>query len=392
MKTKTKAALMSALLLTGLTLPNSRAAADALNASEIFTDRDLLQTADLSTANSITLTDGGTVTVTEAGTWLVQGTAQNATVIVDAGDDDKVQLVLDGVSVSNTDTPCIYVKNADKTFVTTTATENSLSVSGGFTADGSTNTDAVIFSKDDLVLNGTGTLRIESSDNGISCKNDLKITGGSMLIRCNSTAIEAKDSVSVAGGTLQISAGNDGLHADDDEDDGIGSIYIGDGNMSITAGDDAVHATTLVQVDGGTLIIEQCREGFEGTVIRINGGEISINASDDGINAAQKSSAYSALAEFNGGSVAITMAQGDTDAVDSNGDVIVNAGTLNITAQSPFDYDGRAEYNGGTIIVNGQTVNSIINQMMGGMPGGMFGGQRNDRPGGFGGGHGGFRR
>ena len=70
--------------------------------------------------------------------------------------------------------------------------------------------------------------------------------------------------------------------------------------------------------------------------------------------------------EMNGGSLTIVMGQGDTDAIDSNGSIYINGGTIDITAQSPFDYDYAAEYNGGTITVNGQQVDSINNSMMGG--------------------------
>ena len=83
--------------------------------------------------------------------------------------------------------------------------------------------------------------------------------------------------------------------------------------------------------------------------------------------------------EMNGGSLTIVMGQGDTDAIDSNGSIYINGGTIDITAQSPFDYDYAAEYNGGTITVNGQQVDSINNSMMGGFGpmGGGFGGGQN---------------
>ena len=112
---------------------------------------------------------------------------------------------------------------------------------------------------------------------------------------------------------------------------------------------------------------------MEGTWIQVNDGAVYVAAADDGINASAKSSSYSILAEFNGGYTTIVMGQGDTDAVDSNGDLVINGGTLDITAQSPFDYDYNAEYNGGTIIVNGQETNAITNQMMGGPGMGGFG-------------------
>ncbi len=162
-----------------------------IDATDLFSKRDLTQTADLSNAETITLSDGQNVSITKEGVYVISGSAKNVTITVEAADDAKVQLVLDGVSVTNTDTPVIYVKNADKVFVTTLG-DNNLSVTGSFTADGSTNTDAVIFSKDDLVLNGTGTLTISSTDNGISCKDDIKITGGTITIDCKQKGRSAR--------------------------------------------------------------------------------------------------------------------------------------------------------------------------------------------------------
>ena len=336
-----------------------------LSADELFTERDLTQTADLSDAKEITLQSGKNVTITKSGVYRVTGSAENVTIIVDAGDEDKVQLVLDGVSVTNADAPCIYVRNADKVFVTLSG-DNSLSVTGQFTADGETNTDGVIFSKDDLTLNGAGSLTVNSSDNGIVGKDDLKITGGTYKITAASKAIEANDSIRVAGGSFTIKAGTDGLHAENEDDDSLGYIYIGGGSFSMSVGDDGIHAVSFVQIDGGTFTISAA-ECMEGTYIRINDGTFDLSSWDDGINAARKSSAYSTpTVEINGGTINITMSAGDTDGIDSNGDIIVNGGTISVSGNSTFDYDGTAQLNGGTIYCNGQQVTEIPNQMMGG--------------------------
>ena len=346
-----------------------------LSADELFTERDLTQTADLSDAKEIALQSGKNVTITKAGVYRVTGSAENVTIIVDAGDEDKVQLVLDGVSVTNADAPCIYVRNADKVFVTLSG-DNSLSVTGQFTADGDTNTDGVIFSKDDLTLNGAGSLTVNSSDNGIVGKDDLKITGGTYKITAASKAIEANDSIRVAGGSFTIKAGTDGLHAENEDDDSLGYIYIGGGSFSMSVGDDGIHAVSLVQIDGGTFTISAA-ECMEGTYIRINDGTFDLSSWDDGINAARKSSAYSTpTVEINGGTINITMSAGDTDGIDSNGDIIVNGGTISVSGNSTFDYDGTAQLNGGTIYCNGQQVTQIPNQMMGGGGMGGFGGGR----------------
>lgn len=348
----------------------------AVNTADLFTSRDTEQSADLTDAKTYTLSDGKDISITAAGVYVLKGSAKDVTVTVEAGDEDKVQIVLDGVSLTNADAPAIYVKNADKVFVTTTDSKNSLSVTGTFTADGETNTDAVIFSKDDLVLNGKGTLTVNSTQNGITSKDELKITGGTYSVTASADAFEANDSVAISDGNITVKTDKDGIHVENSDDDSKGSFYMGGGSLNITAGDDGIHATTVAQFDGGTITVSAA-EGVEATYVQVNDGKISIDASDDGINAANKSSAYSTKAEFNGGEITINMGQGDTDGIDSNGDLIINGGTFNINAQSPFDYDGTAEKNGGTITVNGEATDEITNQFGGnggmGGPGGMRG-------------------
>lgn len=357
-----------------------------IDATDLFSKRDLTQTADLSNAETITLSDSQNVSITKEGVYVISGSAKEVTITVDAADDAKVQLVLDSISVTNTDSPVIYVKNADKVFVTTQG-DNSFSVTGSFTADGSTNTDAVIFSKDDLVLNGTGTLTISSTDNGISCKDDIKITGGTINIDCTSDAIEANDSINIAAGTINIIGKKDGLHAEDSDDNTKGSIYICGGTLTINASDDAIHAETVAQIDDGTFDLTAA-EGIEATYIQINGGTLNISASDDGINAANKSKSYEVAVEINDGTITIKMGAGDTDGIDSNGNLYIRGGTIDITGQSPFDYDGQLEHTGGKLIVNGTETDEVTNQMMGGgmrgnrggMPGGDMGGNMNGAP------------
>ena len=345
------------------------------NASDLFSDRDMKQEAALSDAVSYTISAGQDIHITEAGVYVLTGSASNVTVYVEAGKDDKVQIVLNGVNVTNTNFPVIYVKTADKVFVTTSS-DSSLSVTGTFTTDGTVKTDGVIFSKSDLTLNGTATLTITSTNNGIVSKDDLKITGGTYTIKASSKAIQAKDSIRIADGTLNLIAGTDGLHAENEDDDTLGYIYIGGGSLNIQAGDDGIHGTSVVQVDGGTMTIKAA-EGIEGTYIQINGGTINIQASDDGVNAARKSNSYTVAIEINDGDITVAMGSGDTDGIDSNGNIIVNGGMIRVTGNSTFDYDGSAQYNGGTIIANGQQIAYIPNQMMGGGGRGGWGNMNN---------------
>lgn len=353
-----------------------------LDTTDMFSDRDTEQEADTSEATEITLESGKDVTITEEGVYVIKGSVSDSTIIVEAEDTAKVQLVLEGVSITNSDSPAIYVKSADKVFVTTSS-DSSLTVSGTFTADADTNTDAVIYSKDDLVFNGTGSLTISSTANGISGKDDVKFTGGTYNITSEGDGIEANDSVRISDGSFTIKSAKDAIHAEDSEDTSVGFVYISGGDMKIEAADDGIQATTVLQIDGGSMDITAA-EGLEATYVQINDGTINISASDDGVNATSKSTSYEVVIEINGGNLTIVMGSGDTDALDANGSLYINGGTVDITAQFAFDFDKTAELNGGTVTVNGEQVTEITNSMM--MGGGM-GGQ-----GGFGGGRmGGFQ-
>ncbi|SCP98742.1 carbohydrate-binding domain-containing protein [Anaerobium acetethylicum] len=338
-----------------------------LDTTGLFSERDLEQSADLTGAVSIELKSGEDVTIDAEGVYVLSGDVENATVIVDAGDEAKVQIVLDGISITNETAPAIYAKSADKVFVTTTGSENYMEVSGSYEADGDTNLDAVIFSKADLVLNGTGTLEVVSDEgNGIASKDELKITGGKYVITASADGIEANDAICIYDGDITIVTGKDALHSENEDDASLGYIYILNGTFNIKADDDAIRGTSIVQIDGGTINIETCTEGIEGTYIQINGGETAIYAADDGINATTKSTAYDVAIEVNGGTISVSMASGDTDAFDSNGTISINGGTIDIEANSAFDSNGTAELNGGDVTVNGQAITQITQSQMGG--------------------------
>ena len=347
-----------------------------LDASDIFSERDLLNTADLSDSTTLSLSDGENITVTEEGVYVICGSAENKTITVDAPDTAKVQLVLDGITVTNESAPAIYVASADKCFITLTDKDSSLTVSGTFTGDGA---DGVIFSKDDLTLNGTGALYITAADgNGIVSNDDLRITGGTYNITASGHGLEANDRIAVNGGTFKISSQKDAIHCKNPDDEELGWVYIAGGTFDLTAASDGIDGSSVVEIDDGALSVSG-REGIEATYVQINGGNITVNASDDGINASGRSGAYATVVEFNGGYTRITVGRGDTDAVDSNGAVIINGGTVDVTsAVSSFDYDTTAEYNGGTVIINGAEVSELPQPMMG--HGGGRGGMRGEPP------------
>ncbi|MBR6109125.1 MAG: carbohydrate-binding domain-containing protein [Clostridia bacterium] len=346
-------------------------------ADDAFSERDVSGEYDEDGAVVINLDEAGgsDVVISEAGTYILSGTLSNGGVTVSATNEDKIQLVLNGVKISSDTYAAIYVEQADKVFITLAeGAENELSNGGSFVQKDDNNVDGVIFSKDDLTINGSGSLTIVSpAGHGIVCKDELVIAGGTIGISAGAHAIQAKDSIAVSDGSITVNAAKDGLHAENDEDDSLGTIYITGGSFSINAGDDGIHAVSLLRIDGGKFSITAA-EGLEATYVLINDGEITVSASDDGINAAHKSSAYSPTVEINGGSLNISMGRGDTDGIDANGSLIITGGTIDITGSSAFDFDGSVTWTGGTVTVNGQEQTQITGSMMGGMGG--FGGRQ----------------
>lgn len=345
--------MMSAMILAvSCLLTGVAAAGSCFSADDLFTSRDMRQQPDLSKASRLALSDGEDITIRNPGIYVLSGTVSEVTVYVEAGNDDKVQLVLDGVSITNADFPCIYIKTADKVFVTVSA-DSSLTVTGAFRKDGSTNTDGVIFSRTDLVLNGMASLTVSSPDIGVVSKDDLKVTGGTYIVTAATKCFETHDSIRIADGTFVLSGGTDGFHAENDNDNDKDYIFIGGGSITIKAGDDALHATSVIQIDGGTIDIT-ASEGMEATLVQINGGRVSVSASDDGINAGRKSNSYSPLVEINGGEISIAIGSGDADGIDSNGDIVINGGTVTLSGVNAFDYQETGVNNGGTVVINGE--------------------------------------
>lgn len=331
------------------------------NIEELFTDRDLKQNIDITDSYIYEVKDNEDITINKNGTYVINGSSKNSTIIVDTDSDSKVNLVLDKLTIVNDNKPCIYIKQADKVFINIIDTNN-LTVNNTFNYD---KVDATIFSKDDIVFNGTGVLNIKSSDNGISGKDTIKVTGGTINIDSINDGIEANDSILIYNGNIDINTKKDGMHAENNKDNTKGYIYIKDGNISINADDDGIHGTTYIEIDNGKLDIS-AKEGIEATYIQINNGNINIEASDDGINAGKKSTISTPTIEINGGSIYINMGPGDTDGIDSNGNLYINGGLININCNSPFDFDNESKYTGGRLIVNGVETNKISNQMMGG--------------------------
>ena len=360
---------------TEMTVEEMQAAIDeamsdaAIDITDMFTKRDLAGNYDESEAVKITLSgktaacnssnvqiEDGVVTIKAAGVYVLSGTLTDGTIVVDAGDDDKVQLVLDGVSIMAADYAAIYAKNADKVFVTLAeGAGNSLTVSGDYVQTDDNNVDAVIFAKCDLTLNGTGSLTVkDNTGHGIVSKDDLVVTGGTYTIYSQDHCLNGKDSVRIADGTFNLSCDEDGIHAgNDDQQDGY--VYIEGGDINISVGDDALHAEGLLIITGGDIDVSKSCEGGEGYKILVTGGDIDVISSDDGFNAAGGSSGSGDNHDGFGGGPG--MGGVDMDA-DNDAYILITGGTININANGDgIDSNGCIGITGGSVYVLGPSDN-----------------------------------
>ena len=288
-----------------------------------FTDRDKSSEYDESSAVKITLNgssavvsgsgvniSGSTVTITSAGTYIISGSLSDGQIVIAASDSDKVQLVLNNAEINCNTSAAVYVKSADKVFVTLPAgTTNSLGGGTEYVQTDDNTVDGVIFSKSDLTLNGTGTLKIDADyRHGIVTKDTLCITGGTYVIDAVKTCLAGKDGIKILDGSFTLTAGSKGLNSGNDDDAREGSIYIAGGTFTIkseddsihadgsciiaggtytiAAGDDGIHANYDIIITDGSITITDGYEGVEGRRITVSGGTINLTASDDGINAA----------------------------------------------------------------------------------------------------------
>ena len=241
-----------------------------IDTSEMFSERDKEVGYEESESTVILLADNGsscesdavsitenTVTIKDEGTYILSGSLSNGMVIVEAEDTDKIQLVLNGVSISNAQSAALYIRSADKVFVmTASGTENILENNGTYTAIDENNIDAAVFSKSDLTFNGEGTLTITAQEgHGIVSKDDLVLTSGTYVITSASHGISGKDSVRIANGSYNIVSGKDGIHAENTEDSSLGFVYLAGGTFDITSQQDGISASAWLQAEEGTYTI-----------------------------------------------------------------------------------------------------------------------------------------
>lgn len=306
-----------------------------------YSKRDMDASFDESSATKITLlgdsasvsgsgaaAEGSTVTISTAGTYIVSGNLTDGSITVTTSENDKVQIVLNGVKIACSSGPAIDVQSADKCFITLAeGTQNSLSDGSVFTSE---DANACIYATCDLTINGSGSLDVSGNyRHGVFSKDDLVVYGGTINVSAVEDGLNGKDSVKIGAGDISIDSGADGVKSSkstnpekgfvyvsggslsiDAEDDGIqakthlciagGSIEIdavddalhsdlegtlNGGSTSVRSGDDAFHCETKLEVNDGSFVAETCSEGYEAEQVVVNGGDTNICALDDAMNA-----------------------------------------------------------------------------------------------------------
>lgn len=246
--------------------------------------------------------EGSTVTISAGGMYILSGTLEAGQVLVEASKEDTVQLVLNGVHITAEENAAIYGKQVDTLIITLAeGTQNSLVDAANFTyADTEAEEpDAALFCKDDLILNGDGTLLVTAAyNNGIGSKDDLLVEGGSYTVTAASHGIRGRDSLQILDGSFNIEAGSDALQSNNDADADKGYIEITGGDFTLTAGRDGIQAETTLTIHNGafaittggghanTEIVET--ESYKGLkakgAILLEDGSYTIDSADDAIH------------------------------------------------------------------------------------------------------------
>lgn len=364
----------------------------------------------------------GDVVIAQAGRYVVSGTLDDGSIRVSAESGSKIWLMLNGADIRCSDDAPIRIEQADKVFLTLAeGTENSLT--GGEAYSESALADkvgGVLFSRDDLTVNGSGTLRITAGyKHGIDANDELVISGGRIVIDAPGDGIHVNEGFRCENAALTIRAGDEGIHVQGNEAelcitsgsfdiesagaalksafnmlltggsytvrtqaDGLhsgGSVGILGGDFTIRAADDGVHADAAVSVLDGRLLLAECYEGIEALTIDLSGGELEIYPADDGLNAnggsyggmfmrpgetAAAAPAADAEAEtwirISGGSITVVNDTArDADGLDSNGDIVISGGSVRVSLSSSGSnnaIDYGSESGGSCVITGGEVV------------------------------------
>lgn len=307
-----------------------------MDESTLFSDRDKSGNYDESGAVFVTLSSNGIVCngggatvqknvlkITGDGVYVITGSAK-CQIVVDAPQTAKIQIVLKGAEICCETSAAIYVKQAGKVFLTIAdGTENVLSNKYDFVAVDNNNVDAVVFSKDDLTVNGNGKLTVNAVyGHGIVSKDDLVTAGCTLHVTAKRSCLNANNSIRIAGGTYVLNAGTDGVHCAHDTDTSLGFVYVSDGVFTVDAQSDCFETTSQLQIANGTFNLKSDVMGFftKGNLL-IKNGTFDISSVSDGIHSKENIC-------LEGGNISCSSAD---DGIHADGNLTIRGGAVNIT-------------------------------------------------------------
>jgi hypothetical protein len=275
--------------------------------------------------------DGSTLTITAAGTYALTGTLSNGQIVINAGDDDLVRLILNGVNITNSSNAPIYIANADKAIIVLAESTTNYITDGTSYSSGS-EANAPIYSLGDLSFYGDGALIVDGNyEDGIVSKDGLVVKSGNITVTAVDDGIRGKDYYVMKGGNVSITCGGDGIKSDNEDDPTRGYIYLKEGTLSITATGDGISAQTDALVSDGDI-----------TIVSGGGSSKTVSNSAKGIKAGVN-------VIIDGGTFSINSAD---DAVHSDGNLVVNGGTFTIsTGDDAFHGESSLQMNGGTVTI-----------------------------------------
>jgi len=220
-----------------------------------------------------------TLTIKSGGSYYLSGKYEG-NIVIDTK--SEVYLILNNLIINSNNNPAIYVLNAKKTVINLeTDSVNTLTDNNNLEEE-----NATIYSKDDLVIMGSGTLNINANNHAISCKDTLQIIDGNFNIESNNDAIRSKDYLAIKSGNFNIKTSSDGLKTTNSEDPTLGYLIIDGGVFNIDVENDAIQAITTLTINEGIFNIKtQGDKGIKANDIVINGGAFEIDTNDDSIHA-----------------------------------------------------------------------------------------------------------
>ena len=300
---------------------------------------------------------GSVVTIGAPGSYTVRGTLNDGRILIDLKENPgKVSLYLDGADITCLGDSAIYLVQAKElNLVLTAGSENR--ICSGTEADAASHNEnrqgAAIYAEDDLDIQGEGSLTVLGYlNNGVTCKDDLKIKDGRLLVYAVNNGLRASESVTVTGGTVDIEAGNDGIKTSSAKKADKGFIQIEDGTLSVRSGGDGVSAETELRISGGSILAEttgdpaaaSCK-GLKGkTGVVISGGTINVTAQDHAVRSG-------AALTVSGGELTARSLQGK--GLSAETELLVEGGVLNVTASD----DGLVSAD--TVRIRGGEVNVV---------------------------------